>query len=121
MVILTKSIYEPGDEGDGTRILIMRLYPRGVKKDRFDRWVKELSPSLTLLRAYQNKEKSWDVFRREFIEELQSSQASLEALKRLRSESRKGPVTILCHEKPGLPCHRYIVADLVKHPKLLGP
>ena len=119
MTLLTKSIYEPQDESDGTRVLIMRLYPRGVRKDRFDTWVKELSPSLSLLRAYQRKEKSWDAFRREFIQEIQSDPARLAALKKLRSESKKGRVTILCHERSGLPCHRYIIAELVKNPKLL--
>ena len=120
MTLLTKSIYEPREQRDGARVLIMRLYPRGVKRDRFDRWVRELSPSLNLLRAYRKKEKNWDVFRREFIEELRSNPDSLEALKELRRESRNRTVTILCHERSGMPCHRYIVAELVKHPKLIG-
>lgn len=119
MTLLTKSIYEPREEKDGVRLLIMRIYPRGVKKDRFDRWVKELSPSVTLLKAYSRNEKSWDVFRTEFIAELRSNPSSLEALRSLRKESRKGNVTILCHEKSGTPCHRYIVAELVKNPKLI--
>ncbi len=120
MTLLTKSIYEPRESGDGLRLLIMRLYPRGVKKDRFDRWVRELSPSTGLLRAYRSKEKNWEVFRREFIAELSANPSSLEALRTLRKESRKGNVTLLCHERYGTPCHRYIVAELVKNPKLIG-
>jgi uncharacterized protein YeaO (DUF488 family) len=120
MTLHTKSIYEPREEGDGLRLLITRFYPRGVKKDRFDRWVRELSPSAVLLRAYRLKEKSWDAFRTEFIAELSANPSSLEALHTLRRESRKGNVTLLCYEKSGNPCHRHIVAELVKKPKLIG-
>jgi uncharacterized protein YeaO (DUF488 family) len=117
--LLTKSIYEPKEENDGIRVLITRFYPRGVKKDRFDRWVRELSPSRKLLREYRTEEKSWDVFESEFIDELKANPSSLLAIQNLRKESRKGNVTLLCYEKSGSPCHRYVAAELVKKPKLL--
>jgi uncharacterized protein YeaO (DUF488 family) len=113
MAIKTKSIYEPRDENDGIRVLITRFYPRGVKKDRFDRWARELSPSRELLRAYRLKEKTWEVFKSEFIAELKANPSSLLAIQTLRNESRKGNVTLLCYERGSNPCHRYIVADMI--------
>jgi len=70
LAVKTKSIYEPAAAGDGIRVLITRYYPRGVKKDRFDRWVKPLSPSRELLSSYRAAEKSWEQFRECFLAEL---------------------------------------------------
>jgi uncharacterized protein YeaO (DUF488 family) len=117
LTLLTKSIYEPREESDGTRVLITRFYPRGVKKDRFDRWVRDLSPSRELLGAYRSGEKSWEVFESEFTAELNANPSSMLAIRSLREESRKGNVTLLCYERSGMSCHRYIVAELVKKHK----
>jgi len=114
LALLTKSIYEPQEESDGTRVLITRFYPRGVKKDRFDRWVRELSPSSELLHAYKSGVKSWETFAAEFKTQLDANPLSMLAIRSLREESRKGNVTLLCYEKAGIPCHRYIVAELAK-------
>jgi uncharacterized protein YeaO (DUF488 family) len=119
LALKTKSIYEPTEEGDGIRLLITRFYPRGVKKERFDRWTRELSPSRELLRAYRSKEKSWEVFKAEFVAELEANPSSVAAIRALRRESRKGNVTLLCYEKSGIPCHRYVVVELASRPKLL--
>lgn len=114
MTLKTKSIYDREQKDDGERWLVTRYYPRGVKKERFDRWVKELSPSRELLREYRSGAKSWDRFRSDFIAELRSSPASLAAIRTLRKESEHRDITILCYERAGKPCHRYIVEELVK-------
>ena len=114
LVVKTRSIYEPKDEeGDGVRILITRYYPRGVKKDRFDRWVRDLSPSAGLLRAYRAEQKTWDEFVSDFRAELDASPAGQAALGELRRASKKGTVTLLCYERAGNPCHRTVVAELI--------
>jgi uncharacterized protein YeaO (DUF488 family) len=114
LALRTKSIYEPREESDGVRVLVTRFYPRGVKRERFDRWTRELSPSRELLRAYRAREKSWEEFRSEFVAELRANPPSMAAISALRTESRKGDVTLLCYERPGLPCHRYVVAEMVR-------
>ena len=64
MVIKTKSIYEPTEENDdGIRVLITRYYPSGVKKDKFDCWIRELSPSHNLLKNYQQDKCNWQEFK----------------------------------------------------------
>ena len=115
MGIRTKSIYEPKEKEDGLRVLITRYYPRGVKKDRFDRWMKELSPSIPLLRAYKDGKKTWDELASGFEAEVNANPAALEAIDVLKKESRKGSVTLLCYEKAPNPCHRTIVAELIKN------
>ena len=113
MAVKTKSIYEPADPGDGVRVLITRYYPRGVKKDRFDRWEKALSPSRELLAAYRGGEKSWDQFKGAFLSEMSASPESAEAIRALSLLAKAQDVTLLCYEKSGLNCHRYLVAEVL--------
>jgi len=51
-VISTRRVYDPSSRDDGTRVLVMRLWPRGIRKDRVDVWLKELGPVVPLLRAF---------------------------------------------------------------------
>ena len=120
MAVKTKSIYEPADPGDGVRVLITRYYPRGVKKDRFDRWEKALSPSRQLLAAYRSGEKSWDQFKEAFISEMDASPESAEAIRALSPLAKAQEVTLLCYEKAGLDCHRYLVAEILSTPGMLS-
>lgn len=120
MPVKTKSIYEPAEPGDGVRVLITRYYPRGVKKDRFDQWVKPLSPSRELLSSYRGGEKSWDQFEESFLSEIKANLESREALRKLDALSREENVTLLCYEKSGLPCHRYLVQKILTTPGALS-
>jgi len=124
LAVKTKSIYEPAKPGDGVRVLITRYYPRGVKKDRFDRWEKALSPSRGLLAAYRSGAKSWEQFKEAFLSEMRASSDSAEAIRALSSLKARN-VTLLCYERPGLNCHRYLVAEILSTPRLrsayLGP
>ena len=61
-MIQTKSIYSPIDEKEGLRVLITRFYPRGVKREKYDVWVRPLSPSAELLKQYKNSEIDWNSF-----------------------------------------------------------
>jgi uncharacterized protein YeaO (DUF488 family) len=116
----TKSIYEPAEPGDGLRVLITRYYPRGVKKDRFDRRVLALSPSRELLSSYRSGEKDWGEFSEAFLAELRANPESLEEIRSLHELSKVQDITLLCYERPGLPCHRHIVRDLLTKPNLLS-
>lgn len=117
----TKSIYDPVEGLDGVRVLITRYYPRGVKKDRFDVWAKALSPSRELLASYRSGKKGWRQFASSFLSELRGEE-SREALERLAALSRDSVVTLLCYEREGLPCHRYLVRDALRGAGLVpGP
>ena len=62
-MIKTKSIYESVEKEDGLRVLITRWYPRGVKREKYDVWVRELPPSALLLKRYKNSEIEWAIYR----------------------------------------------------------
>lgn len=117
MVLLkvqTKSIYAPKADSDGTRVLVSRYYPRGVKRTHFDLWVRGASPEVKLLKAYKNREIDWDVFTKKFKEQLQTSVESKEAIEQIVELSEKNhAITLLCYEKEGENCHREIVKSLV--------
>ena len=57
--VKTKRIYDPAAAADGTRVLIMRYWPRGIRKDRVDLWLRELAPVIPLLRAYLDGKITW--------------------------------------------------------------
>lgn len=119
MTIKTKSIFRPAEEEDGLRILITRFYPRGVKKEHFDLWIRELSPSVSLLSSYKKGECNWQEFKINFLSELRDNIDSLEAVHALNDYSSSQDITLLCYEKQNQPCHRHLVRDILQWPELL--
>jgi uncharacterized protein YeaO (DUF488 family) len=111
-MIKTKSIYDPKEESDGIRILITRYWPRGIKKEHFDKWYKELSPSRDLLKKYKDKKIDFPSFGKLFLEEIQQSNV-IEICRKIARESIKGNViTFLCYEKDESICHRKFIKKL---------
>lgn len=111
-MIRSKSIYDPKEEDDGIRILITRYWPRGIKKEYFDKWYKELSPSRDLLKRYKYKKIDFPLFGRLFLEEIQKSNV-IEIWREILHESIKGNViTLLCYEKDESICHRKFIKKL---------
>lgn len=72
MAIKLKRIYDPPTSGDGLRILVERLWPRGLSKGRarVDLWMKDLAPSAELRKWFSHDSKRWDEFRKRYFEEL---------------------------------------------------
>ena len=118
-MIKTKSIYKPVEEEDGLRVLITRWYPRGVKREKYDIWVRDLAPSPELLKKYKNSEIKWNDFTITLLSELRDNIDSVEAIHTLQTRSDMQDITLLCHEKDGEPCHRHMVRDLIEAPALL--
>jgi uncharacterized protein YeaO (DUF488 family) len=89
-----KRAYEPASDGDGTRILIDRLWPRGVTKERaaLDDWFKELGPSTELRQWFGHDPSRWDEFRGRYRDELHEH---AELLERLRAFAREGRLTLV--------------------------
>ena len=103
-MLKTKSIYKPKERGDGKRILISRLHPRGVKKSQYNTWVKELSPSVGLIHEFKNDEITWKKFFSKYKKEMQENPEITEILKQLRKKSKISNITLLCFEPDGTPC-----------------
>lgn len=77
MAILIKRIYVPPSDKDGYRILVDRIWPRGVKKQdaRIDEWLKEVAPSTKLRKWFNHEPEKWEGFKEKYAEELQASVA----------------------------------------------
>jgi uncharacterized protein YeaO (DUF488 family) len=75
-----KRIYEPPARSDGTRILVDRLWPRGVAREeaRIDAWIKAVAPSDALRRWYSHDAEKWPEFRARYIAELKHNPAVVE-------------------------------------------
>ena len=94
MRLSLKRVYEPRAETDGTRILVDRLWPRGVTKDSVDLWLKEIAPSGDLRRQFHGQPEHWDAFRAAYAAERGGAPASA-ALVILRERLKAGPITLL--------------------------
>jgi uncharacterized protein YeaO (DUF488 family) len=89
-----KRAYDAPDPKDGKRILIDRLWPRGVSKERaaLDHWMKEIAPSAGLRRWFGHDPSRWAEFRRRYAEEVHQH---TDLLDQLRTLARQGPVTLV--------------------------
>ncbi len=94
MTIKLKRVYEKPVKADGTRILVDRLWPRGLTKAkaRLDLWLKEIAPSTELRKWFGHDPKKWKEFRRRYRAELKSHPDEMRVIK---SKAREGIVTLL--------------------------
>jgi uncharacterized protein YeaO (DUF488 family) len=92
--IRLKRAYDGPSPEDGVRVLVERLWPRGLSKGRaaVDLWLKEVAPSPELRKWFGHDPEKWPEFRRRYREELRDRPAELERLRRL---ARDGPVTFV--------------------------
>lgn len=92
-MIRIKRVYDPAEPTDGTRVLVDRLWPRGVKKAAFplDRWQKEAAPSDTLRRWFHHDPGKWEEFRQRYLVELEARPAAWQPL----VHAARGPLTLL--------------------------
>lgn len=104
--IRVKRIYDPASKSDGVRILVDRLWPRGLKKSEahIDRWLRNLAPTPELRRWFGHDVRRWEAFRQQYAGELQVHGEQVAELRRL---AREGPVTLLfaAHDE----CHNNAV------------
>lgn len=113
-MLKTKSIYASSDPSDGARVLVTRFYPRGVKRERFHEWRRELAPSVKLLKQYKAMEISEVEFERCFKIEMNAT-ASRQTIKDLGSRAMVSDVTLLCYEPEGEMCHRNILQEIISN------
>lgn len=75
--IKIKRVYEAESKDDGFRILVDRLWPRGIRKEdlKLDLWLKEVAPSDALRKWFHHEESNWSEFKTRYLEELQHSEA----------------------------------------------
>ena len=91
-----KRVYQPPDAGDGVRVLVDRLWPRGLSRERaqIDLWLKEISPSDGLRRRYHGDPTAWEDFKTAYYTELEQPPAQ-SGVRDLLDRLRRAPVTLL--------------------------
>jgi uncharacterized protein YeaO (DUF488 family) len=89
-----KRAYDEAAAADGTRVLVDRLWPRGVKKEKaaIDLWAKDLAPSTELRKWFGHDPARWSEFKRRYTAELRDHASELDDLRGL---ARRGPVTLI--------------------------
>lgn len=93
-MIQTKRVYKPPARSDGTRFLVERLWPQGVRKEKLDAqaWLKEVAPSTELRQWFAHDPSKWSEFKRKYFAELNKE---AEAWKPILQAARRGNVTLL--------------------------
>ena len=94
--IAIKRVYDPAKKSDGARILVDRLWPRGLAKDKahVDLWLKDIAPSDALRKRLHAEPEAWEEFRAAYFRELNGAAAEA-AAKLLLERLEHGPVTLL--------------------------
>jgi uncharacterized protein YeaO (DUF488 family) len=97
-MVKIKRVYDEPSKGDGKRILIDRLWPRGLKKEhaQIDAWIKEIAPSNELRKWFNHEPNKWREFKNRFFMELEGKGDLVEEIASL---ARKGSVTLLFGSK----------------------
>ncbi|WP_432138083.1 MULTISPECIES: DUF488 domain-containing protein [unclassified Streptomyces] len=114
MSVRVRRVYDPPHPDDGVRVLVDRLWPRGVSKDaaRVDEWPKALTPSTELRRWYHAGEGSYEEFTRRYEAELAAPDAA-GLLEQVRWLAREGPVTLLTASKTPEESHAAVLVGLL--------
>jgi uncharacterized protein YeaO (DUF488 family) len=120
MGIRTKRVYEPFAPHDGLRVLVDRVWPRGMTKEQVqaDLWLKAVAPSTALRKWFGHDRSKWVAFKSHYFMELA---ANPEAVARLLDEAEKGPVTLLysaheCEYNQAVALKDYLLAQSQRLP-----
>ena len=113
MDVRLKRAYEPALASDGYRVLIDRLWPRGVSREeaRLDEWARELAPSGELRRWFGHDPARFDDFRRRYTEELVPNEAKLSELRR---RARDGTLTLVYGARDTEHNDAVVLADILR-------
>ena len=113
MGVRTKRIYDPAEPDDGYRVLIDRLWPRGVKKERarIDSWAREVAPSNELRRWYGHDRSNFEEFGRRYRAELAGHRDTVEAL---RQRAERETVTIVFGARDARHSNAAVLAALME-------
>jgi uncharacterized protein YeaO (DUF488 family) len=113
MSVRTKRVYDMSSPADGYRVLIDRLWPRGVSKEkaRIDEWARDLAPSNELRRWFDHRPERFEEFKRRYTEELHEQADAVSALRR---RARNGTVTIVYAARDAEHSNAAVLAPIIR-------
>ncbi|MFC6446037.1 DUF488 domain-containing protein [Shinella zoogloeoides] len=111
MSVRIKRVYDEPAADDGERILVDRLWPRGISKEKaaFDEWMKEVAPTSELRKWFDHRPERWDEFKERYRAELQDNPA----VEALRARIAAGKVTLLYGSRNREFNHAAVLADFL--------
>ena len=114
MKIKIKRVYEEPSKADGVRILVDRLWPRGLTKEKadIDLWLKEIAPSTELRKWFSHDPEKWTEFKKKYLLELKENN---EQVSILRNYLKKGAVTLVYGAKDQEHNEAQVLEELVNH------
>ncbi len=114
--VALKRAYEEPAASDGTRVLVERLWPRGISKEHahIDLWLKDVAPSTGLRKWFNHDPQKFQEFRRRYETELKS-EAAQEALTKLREIAKQGQLTLIFAAHDTEHSNAAILQDLLLH------
>ena len=113
-MIKIKRIYEDYSESDGYRILVDRLWPRGISKERvqIDLWAKDIAPSNDLRKWYSHDSDKRQEFQKKYLAELKNKSDSIKKVKKITKGQKT--VTLLSASKEARPIHAAVLQKMLK-------
>ena len=127
MPVAVKRVYEPVSRSDGTRVLVDRLWPRGLRKDKIGMhaWLRDLAPSNELRKWYHARPEQWETFRKRYLKELIQPEAQEDLQELYSLAHKKKRLTLLYASKSELRNNAVVLKDLLdgmrKPPTGTGP
>ncbi|NGZ74694.1 DUF488 family protein [Saccharibacillus sp. VR-M41] len=114
-----KRVYESPSEDDGYRVLIDRLWPRGLSRERvrMDDWMRELSPSPSLRRWFSHAPERFDYFRERYLAQLDDGEGNCQRAAELLRRAEQGRVTLLYAAKDPVHNHAVVLEEWLKRQK----
>ena len=117
MELKIKRVYDAPEKGDGIRILVDRVWPRGMKKDAaaIDLWLREIAPTAELRKWFNHDDEKWEEFRNRYYKELENNQ---EHVSRLRKELKKETVTLVYAAKNKEHNQAVVIKEFLQKPSI---
>lgn len=111
--IFLKRIYDPFDEADGYRVLVDRLWPRGIKKDaaHLSAWEKEIAPSTELRKWFGHMPERYAEFREKYLAELRTEEAKVRKMEELCTISTEQKLTLLYGARDPIHNHACVLCE----------
>lgn len=111
-----KRIYKPTSKEDGYRILVDKLWPRGISKERanLDKWAKEITPSDRLRKEFCHKPEFMKVFRENYLSELDNNEHAIGFVNLIKEKLEEGNVTLLYAAKDEENNHAIILREWIE-------
>jgi uncharacterized protein YeaO (DUF488 family) len=127
MSVAIKRVYEPASRGDGARVLVDRLWPRGLTKARADvhEWLRDLAPSDELRHWFHARPQHWESFRKKYLKELSQPEAQEDLLQLYQLAHKRKRLTLLFASKNETHNNALVLKELLdgmrKPPTGTGP